>query len=43
MFVPAEDMVVPYGASNLETAERITHVMRKTKQEIHNLQENGFL
>ena len=42
IFVPAEDMVVPYGASNLETAERITHVMRKTKQEIHNLQEMGF-
>jgi hypothetical protein len=42
LFVPAEDMVVPYGASNLETAERITHVMRKTKQEIHNLQEMGF-
>ena len=42
IFVPAEDMVVPYGASNLETAERITHVMRKTKQEIHTLQEIGF-
>ena len=42
LFVPAEDMVVPYGASNLETAERVTHVMRKTKQEIHNLQELGF-
>jgi hypothetical protein len=42
LFVPAEDMVVPYGASNLETAERITHVMRKTKQEVHNLQEIGF-
>ena len=42
IFVPAEDMVVPYGASNLETAERITHVMRKTKQEVHNLQEMGF-
>tara|TARA_R110000850_G_scaffold7721_3_gene28386 strand:- start:1547 stop:4117 length:2571 start_codon:yes stop_codon:yes gene_type:complete len=42
LFVPAEDMVVPYGASNLETAERITHVMRKTKQEIHTLQEIGF-
>ena len=42
VFVPAEDMVVPYGASNLETAERITHVMRKTKQEIHNLQQMGF-
>ena len=42
LFVPAEDMVVPYGASNLETAERVTHVMRKTKQEVHNLQEMGF-
>ena len=42
IFVPAEDMVVPYGASNLESAERITHVMRKTKQEVHNLQEIGF-
>ena len=42
IFVPAEDMVVPYGASNLETAERITHVMRKTEQELHNLQHIGF-
>ena len=42
IFVPAEDMVVPYGASNLETAERITHVMRKTEQEVHNLQQMGF-
>jgi len=42
VFVPAEDMVVPYGASNLETAERVTHVMRKTKQELHYLQEMGF-
>ena len=42
LFVPAEDMVVPYGASNLETAQRITHVMRKTEQEVHNLQQMGF-
>ena len=42
LFVPAEDMVVPYGASNLETAERVTHVMRKTEQEIHTLQHMGF-
>jgi hypothetical protein len=42
LFVPAEDMVVPYGASTLETAERITHVMRKTEQEIHKLQQMGF-
>ena len=42
IFVPAEDMVVPYGASNLETAERVTHVMRKTEQEIHTLQHMEF-
>ena len=42
VFVTAEDMVVPYGASTLETAERVTHVMRKTKQELHNLQQMGF-
>ena len=42
IFVPAEDMVVPYGASNLETAERVTHVMRKTEQELHTLQHIGF-
>ena len=42
IFVPAEDIVVPYGASNLETAERVTHVMRKTKNEIRRLQVAGF-
>ena len=42
IYVPAEDMVVPYGASNLETAERVTHVMRKTKNEIRKLQVAGF-
>jgi len=42
MYVTAEDMVVPYGASNLETAERVTHVMRKTKNEIKKLQAAGF-
>jgi hypothetical protein len=42
MYVPAEDIVVPYGASNLETAERVTHVMRKTKNELHRLQVAGF-
>ena len=42
MYVPAEDMVVPYGASNLETAERVTHVMRKTPNEIRKLQVAGF-
>ena len=42
VFVPAEDIVVPYGASSLERAERITHVMRKTENEIRKLQEDGF-
>jgi hypothetical protein len=42
MYVPAEDMVVPFCASNLETAERVTHVMRKTKNELHKLQVAGF-
>ena len=42
IFVPAEDIVVPYGASNLQTAERVTHVMRKTKNEILKLQVAGF-
>jgi hypothetical protein len=42
IFVPAEDVVVPYGASNLESAERVTHVMRKTKNELIKLQVAGF-
>jgi hypothetical protein len=42
VFVPAEDLVVPYGASNLETAERVTHVMRKTENELRRLQVAGF-
>ena len=42
MYVTAEDVVVPYGASNLETAERVTHVMRKTQNELKKLQASGF-
>ena len=42
IFIPAEDIVVPYGASSLETSERVTHVMRKTKNEITRLQDAGF-
>jgi len=42
MYVPAEDIVVPYGASSLETADRVTHVMRKTKNELRKLQVAGF-
>jgi hypothetical protein len=42
MFVPAEDIVVPYGASSLESAPRVTHVMRKTTNELKRLQYEGF-
>jgi hypothetical protein len=42
VFIPAEDIVVPYGASNLESAERVTHVMRKTENELRRLQVSGF-
>jgi hypothetical protein len=42
MFIPAEDVVVPYGASNLETADRVTHQMRKTKNEMRKLMAAGF-
>jgi len=42
VFIPAEDIVVPYGASSIEDAERVTHVMRKTENEVIKLQEAGF-
>lgn len=42
IYVPSDDLVVPYGASNLEAAERITHVMRKTENELRRLQVAGF-
>jgi hypothetical protein len=42
MFVPAEDLVVPYGASSLQTSERVTHVMRKTANDVKKLQVSGF-
>ena len=42
IFVPAEDLIVPYGASDLQTAERVTHVMRKTENELRKLQVAGF-
>lgn len=41
-FVPAEDLIMPYGASNVYTAERVTHIMRKTENEIKKLQVAGF-
>jgi len=42
VFIPAEDIVAPYGATSMETAERVTHVMRKTKNEILRLIDQGF-
>tara|TARA_R100000900_G_scaffold20447_2_gene16734 strand:- start:1496 stop:3445 length:1950 start_codon:yes stop_codon:yes gene_type:complete len=42
IFVPAEDVVVNYGASDLETCERATHVMRKSSNTIRKMQVNGF-
>lgn len=42
MFVPAEDIILPYGTTDLDTCYRLTHVMRKTKNEILKLQESGF-
>ena len=41
-FVPAEDLIMPYGASNVYTAERVTHIMRKTENELKKLQVAGF-
>ncbi len=42
MFIPSEDLVVSYGAASLEMAERITHVMKKSSNDIRKLQVSGF-
>ena len=42
IYVPAEDIVVPYGASSLDSAERVAHVMRKTENEVRKLQAVDF-
>jgi hypothetical protein len=42
MFVPAEEIIIPYGASSAQTAERVTHIMRKTKNDVRKLQVAGF-
>ena len=42
MFVPAEDLYMPYGASDVRTSSRVTHLMRKTKNEVRKLQYAGF-
>jgi hypothetical protein len=42
IYISAEDVIVPYGASNIESAERVTHIMRKTKNDLKKLQAAGF-
>jgi hypothetical protein len=42
IFIPAEDIILPYGTTDLDTCYRLTHVMRKTKNEILKLQQSGF-
>jgi hypothetical protein len=42
MYITAEDLIMPYGASNIYNAERVTNVMRKTENEIRKLQVAGF-
>ena len=42
IFVPAEDVVVNYGASDLETCDRATHVMRKSSNDVRKMQVAGF-
>jgi hypothetical protein len=42
MFVPSEDLVVSYGASSLETCERITHVMKRNRNDVRKMQVDGF-
>jgi len=42
IYIPAEDVIVPYGASHIESAERVSHIMRKTKNELKKLQSVGF-
>ena len=42
IFIPAEDVIIPYGASSLKNSERVTHIMRKTKNDIKKLQVSGF-
>lgn len=42
IFIPAEDVIIPYGSSGARTAERVTHIMRKTKNDVERLQVKGF-
>jgi len=42
IFLPAEDVIIPYGSTGARTAERVTHLMRKTKNDVKKLQVAGF-
>ena len=42
VFIPAEDIIIPYGTSEIQASPRVTHVMRKTKNELTRLMHNGF-
>ncbi len=42
IFIPAEDVLLPYGVADARSSYRVTHVMRKTKNEILKLQQAGF-
>ncbi len=42
IFVPAEELIIPYGATSVRTADRVSHLMRKTKNDIKKLQVGGF-
>ena len=42
VFIPAEDIFLPYGTSDIQTCHRVTHRMRKTKNDIIKLQQAGF-
>jgi len=42
VFIPAEDIIIPYGTSEIQSAPRVTHIMRKTKNELQKLMHAGF-
>jgi hypothetical protein len=41
-YVPAEDVILPYGVTNIRRTDRLTHIMRKTKNDVKKLQVSGF-
>ena len=42
IFIPAEDIIIPYGSTGVRNSERVTHIMRKTKNDVRKLQVAGF-